>query len=312
MSDSRASGGRESDIRESDIRVAGSSSAGRFFDLKQYTATVQGSLAGDLHVDMYRPLDPSLVEALAYLRRRESESAGWLSRVLVTATHKEARVTAFLSSWAYERHWIAQALAQMSGRQGSGAPALTWLRTVGDRGAPLIESIVGNVHGRAIIAVHLAERLIDTWVIDRMLQRVSAIADDPALAADIRILRTVLGRQQDYLAESARQYLSEGPRSRRLARVRLAAVAWPLGADREPARATADVVASLFAGDPGWAGELDGQVDALPGLAGLGLMSRSAAKPGRPPLRRVLRPADALGRGIAGLITLGKGTSAHR
>ncbi|WP_375399618.1 hypothetical protein [uncultured Amnibacterium sp.] len=289
-----------------------SSIADRPFDVKHYTATAQGSLAGDLHVDTYGPLDPALVEALAYLRRRESESAGWLSRVLVTATHKEARVTAFLSSWAYERHWIAQALAQMSGRQYSGAPALTRLRTIGDRGAPLIESVVGNVHGRAIIAVHMAERLIDTWLIDRMLQRVSTIGGDPALAEDIRVLRAVLGRQQDYLAESARHYLSEGPRSRRLARVRLAAVAWPLGADREPARAIADVIATLFAGDPGWAVALDARVDALPGLAGLNLMTRTAAKPGRPPLRRVQRPAAALGRGVAGLITLGKGTSAHR
>lgn len=307
MSDNRVSDNRVSDNREPDARVTG-----KRFDLKDYTATVQGSLADDLHVERYGPLDPALVEALAYLRRRESESAGWLSRVLVTATHKEARVTSFLSSWAYERHWIAQALAQMSGRPDSGAPALSLLRTIGDRGAPLVESLAGNVHGRAIIAVHMAERLIDGWLIDRMLQRVAAVGGAPALRDDVAILRTVLARQQDYLAESARHYLSEGPRSRRLARVRLAAVAWPIGADREPPRATARVFATLFTGDPGWADALDGQVDLLPGLAGLGLMTRSAAKPGRPPLRRVLRPADALGRGIARLITLGKGMSAHR
>lgn len=282
------------------------------FDLRGYTGTVRGSLADDLHVDRYAPLGEPLIDAIRYLRRRESESAGWLSRVLVTATHKEARVTAFLSSWAYERHWIAEALAQMSGRPGSGAPPLTLLRTIADRGAPLLESIMGNVHGRAIIAVHVAERLIDGWLVDRMLERVAAVAADPPVTEDIATLRALLARQQAYLAESTQQYLAEGPRSKRLARVRLAAVAWPLGADREPPQATADAFDTLFAGDPGWAGALDTRVDTLPGLAGLRLVTRSAAKPGRPPLRRVLRPAAALGRGAAGLITHGKGTSAHR
>lgn len=283
------------------------------FDIRGYTTTAHGSFAGDLHVDRYGPLDPDLVEALAYLRRRESESVGWLARVLVTPTHKEARVTAFLSSWAYERHWIAQALGQMSGRAEADAPALTLSRTVADRGAPLLESIVANVHGRAIIAVHMAERLIDSWLVDRMLDRVQAVADDPALAEDIATLRSVLERHRRYLTESTRFYLSEGPGpgAQRLVRVRLAASAWPLGADREPTAATAGVFQTLFAGDPGWATALDARVDTLPGLDGLRLIARSAAKPGRPPLRRVLRPAAALGRIAAGLIIHGKGTSAH-
>lgn len=282
------------------------------FDIRGYTATAHGSFDGDLQVERYGPLDPDLVEVLAYLRRRESESVSWLARVLVTPTHKEARVTAFLSSWAYERHWIAQALGRMSGRTESDAPALTLARTVADRGAPLLESVTGTFHGRAIIAVHVAERLIDSWLVDRMLERVSAVARDEAVADDVATLRAVLARHHEYLAESARFYLSEGAAPQRLARVRLAALPWPLGADREPAAATAAVFTTLFGGASGWDTELDRRIDTLPGLDGLRLIARSAAKPGRPPLRRVLRPAAALGRGAAGLIIHGKGTSAHR
>ncbi|MGN6742898.1 MAG: hypothetical protein ACTHJL_06320, partial [Amnibacterium sp.] len=94
--------------------------------------------------------------------------------------------------------------------------------------------------------------------------------------------------------------LAASTRAQRLTRRRLSAAAWPLGADRDAA-ATLRALAVLTEGDPAWARELDAAIDALPGLTGLGLMRRTAANPGRPPLRTPMRPAAALGRLAADL-----------
>ena len=46
-----------------------------------------------------------------------------LRNVLVTPTHKDARVTAFLVTWAYEKFWIADALPAIVEANGGGDAA---------------------------------------------------------------------------------------------------------------------------------------------------------------------------------------------
>ena len=60
-------------------------------------------------------LPADLAEALRYVQRRAQGTGSWLSHVLVTATHKDARITAFLSTWAYEAHWFGDALSAIAG-----------------------------------------------------------------------------------------------------------------------------------------------------------------------------------------------------
>ena len=66
---------------------------------------------------------------------------------------------------------------------------------------------------------------------------------------------------------------------------------WPIGADKEPAAATAHALQALFGPDRAWAAAIDARIDALPGLAGLGLVRRTVRKPGRRPIRNPLRGA---------------------
>jgi hypothetical protein len=54
-------------------------------------------------------------------------------------------------------------------------------------------------------------------------------------------------------------------------------------------RATAAALTALFGTDASWAADIDQRIDALPGLAGLHLVRRSARKPGRRPIRIPLR-----------------------
>ncbi len=276
------------------------------FDVLDYVASTRGSLRAEL-TGRDADLPDDLVAVLRYLRRRAGETTAWLRVVLVTATHKDARATAFLSSWAYERHWIADALAALSGDPVERAPERTRRQRVDDRFGPLTEAVVGTVHGTALTAVHMAERLVDGYVQDALLARLAELAP-AAVADDLARIRATIDRQQRFFLESATTRLAAQRRARALTRTRLRRHAWPLGADGEPAE-TAHVFDVLFAGKTDWARAVDRRIDAVPGLAGLRLVERSAANPGRPALRIPLRLAAALGRAAAS-ITRRKGDGA--
>jgi hypothetical protein len=160
------------------------------------------------------------------------------------------------------------------------------------RFGPLREAIVANLHGRALTGVQMTERLVDGWIVDAMLERAQQLA--PAtVAADLARIREGIARQAQFFAESATDALTHSRAARVLARRRLAMRTWPIGADHEPAAATARALHALFGRDRTWAAAIDRRVDALPGLAGLQLARRTSRKPGRRPLRITFRGTGA-------------------
>lgn len=262
------------------------------FDVLAYSADAFGSHRAHL-TGVGEPLPDPLRAELRYIRSRLSGTTRWLSLVLVTPTHKNARITAFLSAWAYERHWLADALDALTGevREPAGPPPRIGLRT---RFAPLVEAVVANVHGPALTAVHMAERSVDGVFLEALLGHAIGQASGP-VAADLERLRRVLVRQRTFFTEEAARLLASSARARRLTRRRLTARAWPIGAGDDPV-GTAAALTALSVADPGWAQQADARIAELPGLAGLGIARRSAANPGRPVLRTPLRPVAALGR----------------
>ncbi|MCU1472460.1 hypothetical protein [Amnibacterium sp.] len=269
------------------------------FDVLAYSADAHGSHRADL-TGLGEPLSHALLTQLRYLRRCLSGTTSWLGLVLVTPTHKNARITAFLSSWAYERLWMADAIDALTGGIPAPSAAHAGIRGLRDRFAPLGEALVANVHGTALSAVHMAERAVDGVFVDALLAQATEQAG-AAVAADLDRLRAVLTRQQAFFTEAAGELLTASARARRLAQRRLTARAWPIGAEDDPG-GTASALAELVAGDPGWARAADDRIDAIPGLAGLRIAERSAGNPGRPVLRTTLRPVAALGRLVASVI----------
>jgi hypothetical protein len=260
------------------------------FDVRAYSRSAQGSHRTRLS-GVGEPIADPLRDLLRYLRRRFAGTTSWLSLVLVTPTHKDARVTAFLSTWAYERHWMGDALVALAGEAPPRPQQPAGLR---DRFGPLREAVLANVHGSALTAVQMTERLVDGALVDLLLARAAAVAPAP-VTADLDHIRSVLARQQAFFTETAAARLAVSRRARILTRSRLLGRAWPIDAERDPA-GTAAALALLQADDPGWAAALDARIDTLPGLRGLGLLRRTAANPGAAVLRTPLRPAAALGR----------------
>lgn len=261
------------------------------FDVAAYVRRPLGPMRANL-AGLGAVLPPDLAEALRYLQRRAQGTTGWLSHVLVTPTHKDARITAFLSTWAYERHWLGDAVGALAG-DGAVAPLpRRLLHGLADRFGPLREAIVANLHGHALTGVQMAERLVDGWIVEAMLERAQALA--PAtVAQDLGHIREAIAREGRFFAESATEVLTHSRAARALARRRLRRRAWPIGADREPRAATASALTTLFGADRAWASTIDRRIDALPGLAGLGLVVRSVRHPGRRSFRIPLLSASA-------------------
>jgi hypothetical protein len=260
------------------------------FDVLAYSAAAQGSHRAEL-TGIGRPLPDPVPDLLRYVRSCLSGSTAWLSVVLVTPTHKNARITAFLSAWAYERHWMADAIDALIGE--AAPPPATRSAALRARLAPLASAVLANVHGTALPALHMAERAVDGVLVDALLAAAIDLAGGE-VAADLTRLRDVLARQQAFFAEAATELLASSAPARRLTRRRLPARAWPIGAGDDPV-ATAAVLGALTAARPGWAEEADERIGSIPGLEGLAIARRSAANPGRPVLRTTLRPVAALG-----------------
>src|ERR1700733_9226559 len=120
------------------------------FDVRAFARSAAGNHRDELDLASYvdRPLSPETLRALAYLRDIERATMSHLRGLLVTATHKDARVTAFLTTWAFEKFWIADALDAVveahDADAGEPKPE-TLIRTAGEH--TIREAIIGNIIG---------------------------------------------------------------------------------------------------------------------------------------------------------------------
>lgn len=64
-------------------------------------------------LDQVRAADAATAAAIRALQRIERSTMARLRRMLVSPTHTQARITAFLTTWAYERYWIDDLLTRL-------------------------------------------------------------------------------------------------------------------------------------------------------------------------------------------------------
>ncbi|TYL51132.1 hypothetical protein [Agromyces mariniharenae] len=250
------------------------------FDVREFARTAQGSLRDDLDLAAIRaaPPAPDVARTLAALAVLEGATMAHLRNVLVTSTHKDARVTAFLVTWAFEKFWIADALRAIVAAGAGGepssagvpgaAPARTSRVAASSGRGPVRRALAGFTQGWAVVGVHMAVGFVD----DRMLRaahlRVVDVARSPALAAAVdRILR-VKARHVEFFEAEARARLGASTRAARLARRELRRTAWPLGRSAlGPAELTA-FARFAFGGEAGDAAlrTLADEIREVPGL----------------------------------------------
>lgn len=229
------------------------------FDVREFTRTARGSHRSEVDVTGFetKPLPADVLRMLAYLRDLESATMQWLRNVLVTPTHKDARTTAFLVTWAFEKFWIADALQavveangyatvpdleQGSGRGGRPARTDRRRRTLveaSERIGPIRSAVQAILVGPAIIAVHTTTELVDQWVTRAAYERVAQASGSSHLGSVIGLILDVKRRHEEFFLEESVRRLSESARAGRLTRRALRSTAWPIGAvDRSDADRT--------------------------------------------------------------------------
>lgn len=207
------------------------------FDVREFARTARASHRGELDLDQITAsgLSADAIRLLRLLRDLERSTMQRMRNVLVTATHKDARVTAFLSTWAFEKFWLADALDAVLEATGddlhSSAPA-GGLRTVvlerRERRGAVARAIQGNIDGPQIVAAHVTTGLIDEWITQAAYRRLGDLAN--GLHSIVTLINGIKDRHIAFLTEEAKRRLASSPRARKLAAREVKHAVWPIGA----------------------------------------------------------------------------------
>lgn len=262
------------------------------FDIKGFTRTAVGSHADVLPLDAFaeRPLSSDTIRTLAYLRDVERSTMHHMRDVLVTPSHKDARLTAFLATWAFEKYWIADAFdrivaahtAPVRAERGVAGRALHRVDETRDRLAPIGTAIAANLIGEDVIATHVTRGTIDEYWTREVYSVLSDTEDRPELTELLATFADVRSRHRVFFEEEAMRRLAETDGARRLTRAMLSRRFLPTGMREEPRAETQHVVRSLFpdARFRGRIARIDRRIDAFPGQSGLRVMQRAAQRLG--------------------------------
>jgi hypothetical protein len=243
------------------------------FDVRAFAGSAQGSLRSDIDEAAFAasPLTDEVLRLLAVLARLEGATMSHLRNVLVTPTHKDARVTAFLVTWAFERFWVADALRAVVDA-GGGSPRSSegrrMPRAAVSRRGPVRRALAGFAQGWPIVGAHLTLGLVDDWILAAAYERADEFARHEALSALIARIVAVKARHTAFFEEESRRRLACSARAGRLARRELRHSVLPIGADSVEPDDLALFRQSVFGGirGAGLAVQLERRIAGLPHL----------------------------------------------
>ncbi|CAN5264222.1 hypothetical protein BH11ACT2_BH11ACT2_15340 [soil metagenome] len=254
------------------------------FSVREYARTAVASHRADLDLDAFeaQPLSVDTLRVLAYAQAVEHATMNHLRNLLVTPTHKDARVTAFLTTWAFEKYWIADAIGAVLSRHNLVAvqaqavrhKVTAQLRAMIDRLSPIRESLVANHLGVDVIASHMAIGSIDTWLSQAAYKRITELEPHPELTKILDRIRSIKDRHLEFFLPQAEFRLAESPKAQVISARRLKREPMPTGSNEQPHSETSFFFTHLFSTATHFLDEIDARIDALPGQNGLSLMRR--------------------------------------
>ncbi|HEX8003494.1 MAG TPA: hypothetical protein VF519_12440 [Mycobacteriales bacterium] len=253
------------------------------FDIDSYARQAAPVSLDDVDFDAFRtrPLSEAALRCLRYMHDVESHTVCYLRDLLVTPSHRDPRVTTFLTMWNYEEHWHGAALARVLAAHGeaSGAARVGPMRArqgLSDRVAPVLNAVGGAVLGEAFVAVHMTWGAVNEWSTQAGYARLAELEDHPVLTELLDRIQRQESRHIAFYATEARRRLAGNPRAQRLVRLLLRTKWAPVGSSVMPREETAFLLRHLV--DGATVERLDAHVSALPGLDGLGIVRKAAAE----------------------------------
>ncbi|MEJ7584467.1 MAG: ferritin-like domain-containing protein [Acidimicrobiales bacterium] len=258
------------------------------FDLDAYQRSVEPVVVDDLDMDLFRtvPLRPEHLRCLCYAHDVEMHTSCYLRNLLNTRAHGDPEITAFLTLWSFEEYWHGEALARVMGAHGEPAgparvAALRKRQGWRANAAPLgwWAFSAANPH---FLAVHMTFGVINEWSTQAGYARLAAQADHPVLGPLLQRIMRQEGRHIDYYLAQARGRLAHSIGAQRTTRAMLRAIWSPVGHKVLPRAESRHQVRTLFGDGEGRsaAARIDRRIDALPGLAGLRLLSQAVDRYG--------------------------------
>jgi hypothetical protein len=268
------------------------------FDIASYSANARRVVDDDVDYTAFHrnPLPEAALRALQYMSDVESHTICYLRDLLVTPSHQDPEITTFLTMWAYEEFWHGQVLDKVLAAHGRavGPDRIRRIRLVqarNDRFSPVYQTLAANLAGEDFIAVHMTFGVINEWSTYAGYGRLLAQTDHHELTKVVARIQRQETRHVAFYASQARQRLERSRAARLLTRLVLRIIWTPVGSGIMPAAETAFLLRYLMGGAEGARviRQIDEKVDRLPGLAGLHLVRRAAARYGVGP--------DTRGRG---------------
>jgi rubrerythrin len=261
------------------------------FDIDRYTKTSAGVQWKDLAFEEFRtdPLPPETLRSLRYMCDIEYHTVCYLRDMLVTPSHEDDDVAAFMTMWNREEFWHGEALADVLGWHGITVDfdALKARRLkVGwkDRFDPVKQSVLGNLVGKDFIAVHMVWGAVNEWSAIAAYTRLAELQGHPVLAELLRRIAKQEAKHVAFYASQARDRLEDSKKAQKFARFALRKFWAPVGSGVLPDEEVVHVMNHLFAGAEGAREirKIDGHVSRMPGLQGLTIVEDAMRSRGVP------------------------------
>jgi hypothetical protein len=231
------------------------------------------------------PLSPETLRCLRYMADIESHTVCYLRDLLLTESHRDPRITTFLTTWAWEEQWHGVALGRVLAAHGlaAGDDRVASVRAgLGfmDRLGPLLTTAGSVLARKDFVAVHMTWGALNEWSTQVGYQRLSSLEPHPVLGELLERISRQESRHIAFYATEARERLAASPRARRLVRFALDKLWAPVGAGVVPKEETAFLVQHLLSGAEGdrAVASLDAKLHRLPGMEGLGLVTREVRR----------------------------------
>ncbi|WP_205857692.1 hypothetical protein, partial [Phytoactinopolyspora endophytica] len=206
----------------------------------------------------------------------EYHTVCYLRDLLVTPSHKESDVAAFMTMWNREEFWHGEALAHVLAMHNITVDfdelkarrlKVGWK----DRLDPVKQSLLGNIIGTDFIAVHMIWGAVNEWSATAAYTRLAELEGHPALAELLRRIAKQETRHVAFYATQARKRLESSKKARVLARFALRKAWAPVGSGVLPEDEVVHVMSHLFSGSDGLEEirKIDTHIARMPGLDGL-------------------------------------------
>ncbi|MDM4761767.1 ferritin-like domain-containing protein [Galbitalea sp. SE-J8] len=259
------------------------------FDIDRFSETSVPVTWTDLDFSEFErtPLPEDSLRALRYMCDVEYHTVCYLRDMLVTPSHEDEDVSAFMTMWNREEFWHGEALAAVLGAHGITVDfdelkatrlKLGWK----DRLDPVKQSLLGNLVGKDFIATHMTWGAANELSAVAAYRRMAELEQHPVLAVLLKRIAQQETRHVAFYTTQARMRLERSKKAQVITRFALTKAWGPVGSTISTSEEITHVFGHLFSGAAGLTEvrKLDEKISGMPGLAGLTIVENAMLKYG--------------------------------